>query len=243
MTAISIKKLVFTVPNRSVPILNHIDLSIESGEFVILLGSNGSGKSSLLKLIDGVDQPTRGDIQFDEMARSQYGRQFKQQPIVRLTQDYQQSLFCSLTVLENCLIADGKNRQKRHGSTRNFFKTYLAKFNRHLPMKLDMAADLLSGGEKQALVLALKILHPPKILLLDEHTSALDPQSAERLMMLTQAAIETHQLTCVLTTHNLELALQYGSRIVVLSQGSIVRTYDQAAKEKLTRHELEEIYA
>jgi putative ABC transport system ATP-binding protein len=121
---------------------------------------------------------------------------------------------------------------------REFFADYLLAYNPNLSSKLDQTIDKLSGGEKQALALALTVLHPPKFLLLDEHTSALDPKSAEQLMSLTDAIIKKHKITCILTTHDLAIAEQYGNRLIALRNGKIYRCIEVDEKKILSQQEL-----
>ena len=198
------------------------------------MGSNGSGKSSLLKLIDRTYQPTNGDIQLDNKPLKNFPNKKLSQKIVTLTQDYHKSLFCSLTVWENCLLA-----QERHKNnfTKDYFVDYLNQYNPNLSKKFSILTNELSGGEKQALALALSVLQPPEILLLDEHTSSLDPQTAQVLMDITARVIKDKNMTCLMTTHDLDIALQYGNRILVLQHGQILHCYEAENKVKLT-HQL-----
>ena len=151
--------------------------------------------------------------------------------VITLTQDPRESLFPSLTVLENCILVSPQTR-------RSFFLDYLYQFNKNLVTKLDTVVSKLSGGEQQALVLALTILHPPKILLLDEHTSALDPQAAITLMATTSQIVRKHHITCILSTHDLNLALNYGEKILVLADGKLAHSIDFEQKKNLNTQDL-----
>jgi putative ABC transport system ATP-binding protein len=215
-------------------ILSDINLQLLSGEFVILLGSNGSGKSSLLKLIDRRYGLQEGKIfvadhSIESLSTSQLAR-----IVVTLSQNATDSLFPHLTVEENCLLAMNRSKLK------NIPKSYLKEFNPHLELHKKTLAGQLSGGEQQALALALACLAQSHILLLDEHTSALDPHTAERLMKITAKKIEEQKITCLLTTHNLEIALQYGSRIIALKNGKIAHDFSREEKALLSLTDLKE---
>lgn len=225
-----------SLPGLSKPILKNINYKIHQEDFIILLGHNGSGKSSLLKILDGHYQLTSGEIVSSK----------SELKIHTLTQDNRESLFGSLTVLENCLLVQQTRKpeflQIKNNSDRNFFTNYLYDFNQDLPQKLDVMAENLSGGQQQALVLALSILHAPEILLLDEHTSALDPKASMKLMAITAKAAQKYGITCILSTHDLALALNYGNRILALSGGEIAHCIEFEQKQHLKTQDLFEIY-
>ena len=161
--------------------------------------------------------------------------------IATLTQNCLSSLFPSLTLYENYLI----KKQTPFTSTRlerEFIQEYLLEYNANLSTKLDLPVKKLSGGEAQTLTLALCLLNPPSLLLLDEHTSALDPKTSKQLMALTQQKIIEHQLTCIITTHDLELALNYGNRLIFLNSGTIQNVFDGEEKTKLSKQDLLDSY-
>jgi len=210
-------------------ILSDINLNIDQSEIVIMLGSNGSGKSSLLKLIDRRYLLQTGSLKVDNVAIEKYSQKKLAQTIITLTQNPLDSLFPKLTVKENCLLACYR-AEKNHTS----FEEHLVQFNPKLVSHFNTLSGSLSGGEQQALVLALACLAKPKILLLDEHTSALDPHTAENLMQLTQEKIKAHGITCIISTHQLEHALQYGDRLIALQNGRILKNYNKAEKTMLS---------
>ena len=224
------------------PILTNINYSIAYGDRIILLGSNGSGKSSLLKLLNRTYQPTSGQIFLKKKNLQNVPIQQLSQKVVTVTQDLRDSLFFNLTVLENCLLWETRfqkisfkiSKQKQI----HFFRDYLADFHIQLPKKLDVCVAALSGGERQSLVLALCLLHPPELLLLDEHTSALDPKIAANLIKYTEKLLAEKSITCVLTTHNLEIALKYGNRLLALAEGQIRLQADGAEKSQLSQEEV-----
>ncbi|EKE00715.1 MAG: hypothetical protein ACD_21C00285G0009 [uncultured bacterium] len=224
------------------PILNNINYSIHAGDFIVLLGHNGSGKSSLLKILDRRYRATQGHVFLQGKDLKTYSHQQLAKKIITLTQNHQESLFASLTVLENCILVkqSHENNLLRISTTkeRAFFIDYLHEFNQDLTKKLDIPVINLSGGEQQALILALSILYPPKILLLDEHTSALDPRAAARLMEITSKVIRKHSITCILSTHDLDLALNYGDRILALANGEIAQCIESKQKNQLRTEDL-----
>lgn len=224
-------------------ILHNVNYRINAGEFVILLGSNGSGKSSLLKLIDRRYRATKGLIKLNGENIAHYAAQTFCNQVITLTQNCADSLFPSLSVLENCILSKQRYETKllRLSVTtkeRDFFENYLQQFNANLAGKLSITAGLLSGGEQQALALALSVLSKPKILLLDEHTSALDPQSAARLMQITEQVIREHRITCILSTHDLDLALNYGDRILALGNGAVLKCIELEEKRTVQLQDL-----
>lgn len=239
---LDIKNISLTFPGLEKPILSDINYQVNAGDFVILLGSNGSGKSSLLKLLDRRYQPSSGTIFLDKKSLADYPSKEFSNRVITLTQNCHDSLFTSLTILENYLLVKQRHEAKlfslRHKQEREFFAEYLRDFNPNLPNKLNQVVDNLSGGEKQALALALSVLYPPEILLLDEHTSALDPKSAQQLMALTSRVVSQHKITCLLTTHDLNIAMEYGDQILALRQGEVHQVIDPAGKKTLSQSEL-----
>lgn len=218
------------------PILQNIDFTLYEGDIVILLGGNGSGKSSLLKIINQTHS-----IQALNLHKGAF-RIADSSSIITLTQEIEKSLFFDLTVLENCILWDLRVKsvsfQVGVRKESQFFSDYLYSYNAKLPEKLNSAVGTLSGGEKQALLLALCLLHPPKLMLLDEHTSALDPKTADNIMEKTINALKQHQVTSIITTHNLEMALRYGNRLLALNGGKIVFEADGEEKAALKREDL-----
>lgn len=242
MSLVKIDNVTLKLSNVEKPILSDINYEVKKGDFVIILGSNGSGKSSLLKLLDRSFMPTAGALSLNDRSLSGYSAKEFSTRVITLTQNTHESLFSSLTILENYLLAKQRFESSlfsiRSKKEIDFLQTYLQEFNPNLPNKLNQIVDKLSGGEKQALALALSVLHTPEILLLDEHTSALDPKSAQHLMALTQKIITKHHITCMLTTHDLDIALQYGNRILALQHGKIHQVIDLDKKTRLTQHDL-----
>lgn len=244
MTILTLNKVSLHFPAKEKPVLHRINYEIHPGDFIILLGSNGSGKSTLLKLLHRHYQPNSGEIHFHGKDISDHPTKKFSEQVAVLTQNCSDSLFPSLTIYENYLLI---KRQKllsitHHTRERNYFSAYLQNFNPNLANKLNSLVDHLSGGEKQALALALCLLYPPSLLLLDEHTSALDPKSSDQIMQLTYQMIMKHNITCILTTHDLEIALRYGNRILMLREGEIHKAIDAQEKRGISKEMLVKMY-
>lgn len=214
-------------------LLREINFQLNHGDFMVVLGSNGSGKSTLFKLLYRHYQPTIGTILFDNKPLERYRKKTFFSKMAILTQHCHDSLFSSLTVYENYLLV-----KKHLPAEKKFVRDYFAEYNPKLADNINTIAANLSGGEKQALALALCLLHPPALLLLDEHTSALDPKTSAQIMKLTAEKIAQHHITCFMTTHHLDDALNYGNRIIVLSEGKVKKIYNDREKSLLNKGDL-----
>lgn len=224
-------------------ILRQINLEIKEGDFICLLGGNGAGKSTLLNVLAGQIKPSQGEIfyqgknivQESEVKRSSY--------IARVFQDPKLGTAPRMTVAENLLLA-AKRGERRSFRLRRLkdheaeFKKELAKVNPDLPEKMNVAVDQLSGGQRQALSFLMATYKKPELLLLDEHTAALDPKSSKKLMEATNDRIQNQHLTAVMITHRMEDALKYGNRLIVLDHGQVVKDYQGEAKDALTLQDL-----
>ncbi|MBS0627890.1 MAG: ATP-binding cassette domain-containing protein [Verrucomicrobia bacterium] len=244
---LSLTEISLKVPSKETPILDNLSLDIFRGEFIILLGSNGCGKSSLLKVVNGLSTPTSGSLYFKKENLLQKSLTQRSKSIVTLTQDLNLSTFSDLTVLENCLIALHRNKLTSFSFSskekQKKIKAYLEIYNPNLAEKLAMPVSSLSGGERQTLALAMNLWISPSLLLLDEHTSALDPYMAKKLMHLTHEITERQQVTTVVATHNLDDALTYGTRLIVMKQGKIILDVPHEEKRKLTYEMLLSLYS
>src|SRR5699024_5974513 len=202
-------------------------LNMKKGDFVTVIGSNGAGKSTLMNVISGSIIPDVGDIQIDgkrvvhlqEYKRSQY--------IGRVFQDPMAGTAPSMSVEANLAIAYSRNKKRklRIGVTKKrkeMFREYLETLNLGLEDRLNAKVGLLSGGERQALSLLMSTFTDPKILLLDEHTAALDPARAELITKLTREVVEKSELTTLMVTHNMQQALDLGNRIIMMDKGQII---------------------
>lgn len=239
---IELSNINFNLPNGT-QIINKMNCTIKQHDFVVLLGGNGSGKSTLIKLINRLYIPTKGTIKFEGKNIKKYSDSEYAISIITLTQFVRDSLFFDLTIRENALmIALSYDPElRRHFKKKHFIaelKQYLAHFNSKLVRGLDEPLYNLSGGEQQILAFALYLKHQPKLLLLDEHTSALDPKTADKVMQFTDKIIKEKQLTCIMTTHNLDFATQYGNRVMALNEGKIVYDSSLQPNQPIDRNSL-----
>ncbi|WCR57072.1 ATP-binding cassette domain-containing protein [Rickettsia asembonensis] len=217
------EKIQFKVKERSEPIIAETTLNIAKEEFVVVLGSNGSGKSTLAKILAGYLKPTSGKVFLDQIRIDKIPKAQKARTLVTLTQKAEERLFTELTLKENITLWESRfPSNERLTSSEVLELTGSPK--RFLPLLLQSLSKF-SGGEKQIILLALSIAHPPKILFLDEHTANLDPKASHAVMKKTAEIIEKHKITSVMITHNLEDAVNYGKRIIFLDSGKVVLDY------------------
>jgi putative tryptophan/tyrosine transport system ATP-binding protein len=254
MSAIlNIKNVGLCFSGQERPILDNINYELFAGESLVILGSNGSGKSSLIKLINRNYAFSQGEIELKQKEISKWNSAEFSRQVVTLSQDTAQSLFYDLTVLENCLLWESRIQKPRSLSLRvlelllpqlnskkerKYYGEYLQEYHPKLKQHLDTSVRLLSGGERQALLLALCLKEPPSLLLLDEHTSALDPHQARHIMSRTLYITQNLGITTVMTTHNLEHALEFGERLMAIKDGRIVFESQGPEKQQLTRGDL-----
>lgn len=216
-------------------LFNGFDLSIGTGEFVSVVGSNGSGKTSMLNIICGSISVDSGQIALNgkditrqkEYARARY--------IGRVFQNPAAGTCPSLTIFENMSLADHKNG--RYGLTRGVnknrrdqYRALLSEIGLGLEDKLETKVGVLSGGQRQAMALVMSTLTPIDFLILDEHTAALDPKTADTIMELTDRLVREKGVTTIMVTHNLRYAVQYGSRLLMMHEGRAI--LDKAGEEK-----------
>ncbi len=211
------------------------NLKIEKGEFVSVVGSNGSGKTSMLNLICGSIPLDSGDILIDGKSIARLPEFVRNRRIGRVYQNPSLGTCPDMTILENLSLAD--NKGKRFGLSFginkgriDFYKEILKGLSLGLEDKLNIKVGSLSGGQRQALTLIMSTLTPIEFLILDEHTAALDPKTADTIMELTDKVVREKKLTAIMVTHNLRYAVEYGSRLLMMHQGEAV--IDRAGAEK-----------
>ncbi len=230
--------------------LQEINLSLAAGEFVTVIGSNGAGKSTILNITSGKLRPDTGTVSIDGQDVTRLADHQRARYVGRVFQDPMAGTSPEMTIEENLAIAyeRGKRRGLRPGVTRKkreFFEEELRSLELGLENRLKAKVGLLSGGQRQALSLLMATFSSPKILLLDEHTAALDPQRAELVSRLTAEVVDRHQLTTLMVTHNMEQALRLGTRLIMMHEGRIILDLDQEQKLKATvpdlLHEFEKI--
>jgi putative ABC transport system ATP-binding protein len=228
--------------------LSQINCKLNQGDFVTVIGGNGSGKSTLLNCIAGVHVPETGKIILEQQDITKTPEYIRASKIARVFQDPLQGTAESMTLEENLVIAlkRGKKRGFKKAikeEERQLFRERLAVLNLGLEKRLKDKVGLLSGGQRQALTLLMATLQKPKLLLLDEHTAALDPQTANKVIELTEWLVKEFKLTTLMVTHNMEQALKYGNRIIMMDRGNIVLDLKGEKKEKLTVNKLMEHFA
>lgn len=215
--------------------LNNINLHLAPGDFVTVIGSNGAGKSTMLNMIAGALSPDFGAISIDGKDVTKYPEYKRSKFIGRVFQDPMAGTAPTMTIEENLAIAYSRNKKRalRFGVNRerkDFFKTSLEKLHLNLENRLNAKVGLLSGGERQALSLLMATFTQPSILLLDEHTAALDPSRAELITNLTKQLVEENNLTTLMVTHNMQQAIDLGNRLIMMDKGQII--YEVTAENK-----------
>lgn len=218
-------------------------LTIQDGEFVSVVGSNGSGKTSMLNLICGSIPLDSGSIRIGGKDITNMPEFKRQRKIGRVYQNPAMGTCPSMTILENMSIADNKGKpfNLRLGTNRqriDFYREQLKSLGLGLEDKMDVKVGVLSGGQRQAMALLMSTMTPIEFLILDEHTAALDPKTAEIIMQLTGKIVEEKHLTTIMVTHNLRYAVEYGNRLLMMHQGHAVM--DRAGEEK-TNTQIDEI--
>ncbi len=223
--------------------LKNLSLKIQEGEFVTVIGSNGAGKSTLLNAIAGEFIPDAGHIWIDEEEVTQYSTSTRAKHVARVFQDPVAGTCSHLTIGENLALAmcRGKSRSLKSAVTnasRAHFQSILKPLNLGLENRLDTQMAMLSGGQRQAVSLLMATLSPLKILLLDEHTAALDPKTSRFVMDVTQRIVEEKGLTALMVTHSLSHALQYGTRTIMLHESQLIYDITGEERKRLTPQDL-----
>ena len=213
------------------------DFRIDTGEFVSVVGSNGSGKTSMLNIICGSIPIESGDILIDERSILKEPEFKRNQKIGRVYQDPAKGTCPSMSIEENMALADNKGKiyglsRGKNKARRGYYQELLSRLGLGLEEKLDVKVGSLSGGQRQAMALLMSTMTPIEFLILDEHTAALDPKTAELIMELTEQIVKEKKLTTIMVTHNLRYAVEYGNRIVMMHQGENI--YDKCGVEKET---------
>lgn len=215
--------------------LRGVDLTIEEGEFVTVIGGNGAGKSTMLNAIAGSFFVDSGIIKINGENVTAQPEHIRAKRIGRVFQDPMKGTAADMWIEENLAIAwrRGKKRGLKWGVTKNERETYremLSAFDLGLEERLDTKVSLLSGGQRQALTLLMATIQKPDLLLLDEHTAALDPKTAAKVLQMTDELIKDQGLTAIMITHNMKDAIKYGNRLIMMMDGKII--YDVSGEEK-----------
>ncbi|MBK0347516.1 ATP-binding cassette domain-containing protein [Aerococcaceae bacterium zg-ZJ1578] len=220
-------------------VLKGIDLVINKGDFITVIGGNGAGKSTLLNTISGNHVPDAGSITIGGEDVTRWSTAKRSAKIGYVFQDPRMGTAKRLTIQENMALAyrRGLKRGLRWGvkkMEKSLMKERLATLGLGLENRLDTEVDFLSGGQRQALTLLMATLRQPDILLLDEHTAALDPKTSQMVLSLTETIIAEQELTALMITHNMEDALKYGNRLIMLHHGRIVVDINKEQKASMS---------
>lgn len=229
-------------------VFDNFNVDIKKGEFVTIIGSNGAGKSTLLNLISGNISVDSGLILLDGKDVSHKDEFKRAKQIGRVYQNPSLGVSPNMTILENLSLAD--NKGKRYGLSFvinkkriDYYKELLTKIDLGLENKLYNKVTLLSGGQRQALTLMMAVMSEPKLLLLDEHTAALDPKTSAKVMEITKEVVKEKGITTIMVTHNMKHALECGNRLLMMHQGKIIIDVKGKEKKNLTTEKLMEMFS
>ena len=227
--------------------LDHVSLHLDRGEFVCVLGTNGAGKSTLLNAVSGTLSADSGTITLDGMDLTRQPEHKRARYIGRLFQDPMKGTAPDMSIVENLGLAYSRGKRMTlsraiQKKDRQLFHDRLSQLCLGLEDRMNQPVGLLSGGQRQALTLLMATIVTPKLLLLDEHTAALDPNTAAQVMKLTDQIIHENQITTLMITHNLRQALEYGTKTLIMNEGKIVRVLEGEEKKQTSVEELLQMY-
>lgn len=219
--------------------IDGLNLTLEDGDFVTVIGGNGAGKSTMLNLISGVFPADQGTIKLNGVDLTGLSEHKRAKYLGRVFQDPMMGTAATMGIEENLALAHrrGQGRGLRPGIThqeREIYREQLATLGLGLENRMTSKVGLLSGGQRQALTLLMATLKKPQLLLLDEHTAALDPKTADKVLQLTEEIVSRDKLTTLMVTHNMKQAIQYGNRLIMMDAGKVVVDIRGEEKENLT---------
>ncbi len=228
--------------------LDALSLSLAEGDFVTVIGSNGAGKSTMLNVIAGRYTPDGGRILIDGKDVTRSPEHARARWVARVFQDPMAGTSPHLTIEENLSIAFSRGKRRGLGlavtkAKRDEYREALKQLDLGLENRLQMRVGMLSGGQRQALSLLMAAYEKPSILLLDEHTAALDPSRAKLITRLTGELVGGHGLTALMVTHNMHQAIELGNRLIMMHEGRVVLEVDEAAKKTITAEALLEEFS
>ena len=221
-------------------VLDDLNLNVEDGEFITIIGANGAGKSTLFNAIAGSFYTDSGQIILDGRDITLLPEHKRAKDIGRLFQDPLRGTAAGMTIEENLTLAAGKGGwlSLSDREQRKSFSETLSRLGMGLEDRMKQPVGLLSGGQRQALTLLMATINPPKLLLLDEHTAALDPAAAEKVLTITEETVEREKLTCLMITHNMQSALELGNRTLMMDGGRIILDVSGKERERMTVQDL-----
>ncbi|MDR3693653.1 ATP-binding cassette domain-containing protein [Mucilaginibacter sp.] len=239
----NIHKTFNTGRSNQVNAVNGIDLHIKSGEFVVIVGSNGSGKTTLLDMVAGSVFPNTGSIIIDGADVTKMPDYRRSEWIARVFQNPMSGTASDLSIIDNFRLAAIRTRPKGltigiNDTFKNQVKEKISTLGLGLENKIEQPMGTLSGGQRQALTLLMSVMDSCKVLLLDEPTAALDPRSAQVVMKTAEELIKDYRLTAILITHNLKDAYTYGTRLILMGEGLVMKNLDAQQKSALKQNDL-----
>ena len=228
--------------------LNGVDLKLNDGDFVTVIGGNGAGKSTMLNAVAGVFTVDSGSIIIDDVDVTKLPEHKRAKFIGRVFQDPMMGTAATMGIEENLALAyrRGARRTLRAGITnkeREFYRQELKTLGLGLEDRMTAKVGLLSGGQRQALTLLMASIRKPKLLLLDEHTAALDPKTAEKVLQISDKIVRENNLTTMMVTHNMRDAIAHGNRLIMMFEGRVVVDVSGEDKKKLTVPDLLEMFS
>ena len=223
--------------------ITNLNLHLNEGDFLTIIGSNGAGKSTLLNCIAGTYQIDDGSIVLDGNDITKLKQFERAKYIARVFQDPLLGTAADMEIQENLSLAlhRGEKRNLRYGITnkeKELFKQNLSLLNLHLEDRLTSKVGLLSGGQRQVLTLLMATIKKPSLLLLDEHTAALDPITARNVLEITDKLVNENHITTIMVTHNMQDAIDYGNRLIMMNDGKIIFDISGEQKKKLKKEDL-----
>ncbi len=223
--------------------LDGVNLELKDGDFVTVIGGNGAGKSTLLNAIAGVWKPDYGTIEIDGVDVTNMPEHKRAQFLGRVFQDPMKGTSPDMEIAENLAIASKRGVKRRfvrgvRKADRAHYRELLASLELGLEDRLSTKVGLLSGGQRQAVTLLMATMNRPKLLLLDEHTAALDPKTAAKVLELTDQIVNKHKLTTLMITHNMKDAIAHGNRLIMMHAGNILIDVSGEEKKRLTVEQL-----
>ena len=219
--------------------LNGLELELKDGDFVTVIGGNGAGKSTMLNAIAGVWKPDYGTVEIDGVDVTNMPEHRRARFLGRVFQDPMKGTAPDMEIAENLAIAARRGTKRKliwgvRKAERAKYKRMLADLELGLEDRLSSKVGLLSGGQRQAVTLLMATLNRPKLLLLDEHTAALDPKTAAKVLELTDRIVRENKLTTIMITHNMHDAIAHGNRLIMMHEGRIIVDVEGEEKKKLT---------
>jgi len=224
------------------PALSNINLKVNEGDFITIIGSNGAGKSTLFNLIAGSIIPTQGSILVNDRNITREPEYKRALYIGRIFQNPLLGTASNMSLEDNMMITYRKGfkwlKRSLNNRMREYFRSELVQLNMGLENRLKENLVMFSGGQRQALTLLMMVLSKPALILLDEHTAALDPKNAKIVLELTHKFIREYKLTAMMITHNMSHAIEFGNRLLMMDKGEIIFDAEGEAKKELTVEKL-----